>query len=90
MDRINVNVFRQMRDQKHGKKTNDIYAKPKPKNTNQKFTRPTGAYTLNSDQPQPQMGMVPKNQNQNSIQRVQEQNDEPDLYYANPNNYTTD
>ena len=88
MDRINANVFRQMRDQKHGKKTNDIYAKPKPKNPNQKFTRPTGAYTLNTPVPQQigtqSTGLVNPNQIHSSPQA------DVDLYYANPNNYTKD
>lgn len=90
MDRINVNVFRQMRDQKHGKKTNDIYAKPKPKNPNQKFTRPTGAYTLNTPVPQQlgtqSTGLVSNNPNQIKSSPP----DDVDLYYANPNNYTKD
>lgn len=89
MDRINANVFRQMRDQKHGKSTNtkEIFAKPVPKDPNKKFTRPTGQYTF---------GINKNTANKNSIVSVnnnmqsEDIEDDKDLYYANPNNYQMD
>lgn len=97
MDRINANVFRQIKEKKHGTadKKNDIFAKPKPKNPDKKYTRPTGQYTLNQPVPQQKQALpsssakgnnalVPKQQQLNEIP------DDVDLYYANPNNYTPD
>ena len=98
MDRINANVFREMKNAKHGKKVNDIYAPKKRSPDKRKFLQPTGKYELFDDVPganqynpnQISSGksnqMVPK-QNQNQINQI---NDEPDLYYADPNNYTRD
>ena len=95
MDRINANVFREMKNAKHGKIVNDIYAPKKRSPDKRKFLQPTGKYELFGDVPganqynpnQISSGksgqMVPKS-NQNQI------NDEPDLYYADPNNYTRD
>ena len=98
MDRINANVFREMKNAKHGKKVNDIYAPKKRSPDKRKFLQPTGKYELFDDVPganqynpnQISSGksnqMVPKH-NQNQINQI---NDEPDLYYADPNNYTRD
>ena len=98
MDRINANVFREMKNAKHGKKVNDIYAPKKRSPDKRKFLQPTGKYELFDDVPganqynpnQISSGksnqLVPK-QNQNQINQI---NDEPDLYYADPNNYTRD
>ena len=89
MDRINMNVFRQMKNEKRGLPTNkkEIFAKPKPKNPGKKYTRPTGQYTLG-------MGQGPQNdpyafeQLPDSAGANEEQG--MDLYYANPNNYQMD
>ena len=99
MDRINANVFREMKNAKHGRKVNDIYAPKKRSPDKRKFLQPTGKYELFDDVPGankynpnqlPSYGksnqMIPKS-NQNQINQI---NDEPDLYYADPNNYTRD
>ena len=96
MDRINANVFREMKNAKHGKKVNDIYAPKKRSPDKRKFLQPTGKYELFDDVP----GANQYNPNQISTgksgQMVSKQNqinqinDEQDLYYADPNNYTRD
>ena len=119
MDRINANVFREMKNAKHGRPVNNIYASKKKSPDTRKFTKPTGKYELFDDVPgcegmgmggmgmgknmplnknikqlpghyknmsQPDaQGLVPKNQI-NSIN----QEEDTDLYYADPNNYKRD
>ena len=41
MDRINANVVREMKNAKHGKKVNDIYAPKKRPTDQKKFLKPT-------------------------------------------------
>ncbi|MCQ2815691.1 MAG: FAM221A/B family protein [archaeon] len=87
MDRINMNVFRQMRNEKRGLPSNkkEIFAKPKPKDPNKKFTRPTGQYTLG-------MGENPKEDPYafEALPAAGGNEQQMDLYYANPNNYQMD
>ena len=97
MDRINANVFREMKNAKHGKKVNDIYAPKKRSPDKRKFLKPTGKYELFDDVPganqyNPKQissggksGQMVSKQN-----RFNQINDETDLYYADPNNYTRD
>ena len=82
MDRINANVFREMKNAKHGRKVNDIYAPKKKSPDKRKFTQPTGKYELFDDV---KGGNEPK-----QIIPANQINEEPDLYYADPNNYTRD
>ena len=51
MDRINANVFREMKNAKHGKKVNDIYAPKNKPPDKKKFLKPTGKYELFDDVP---------------------------------------
>ena len=101
MDRINANVFRQMKDKKHGKPVYNIYATKNTSNTNKKFTKPTGKYTL--DEPVPgynpnQITSGASNKGTNVVPYKGSHKlpndalpgEEPDLYYADPNNYTPD
>ena len=83
MDRINANVFREMKNAKHGKKTNDIYAPKKRSPDKKKFTKPTGKYELFDDVP----GANTQPQQLPSGNQI---NEDTDLYYADPNNYTRD
>ena len=80
MDRINANVFRQMKDKKHGKPVYDIYAKPK-KNSDKKFTAPTGKYSLYDNVPGGNTKALPQNPQDFLPEDV-------DLYYADPNKYS--
>ena len=94
MDRINANVFREMKNAKHGKKVNDIYAPKKRPPETKKFTKPTGKYELFDDVP----GANNYNPNQISTGKQNQliakneiiDNEDQDLYYADPNNYTRD
>ena len=101
MDRINANVFREMKNAKHGKKVNDIYAPKKRPPDQKKFLKPTGKYELFDDVPGANNNYNPKQitsgpqnqlmkQNPNPNQIINEINDDQDLYYADPNNYTRD
>ena len=95
MDRINANVFREMKNAKHGKKVNDIYAPKKRSPDKRKFLQPTGKYELFDDVPGYNQNQFSGKSNQmisnkNQINQINEINDEPDLYYADPNNYTRD
>ena len=94
MDRINANVFREMKNAKHGRKVNDIYAPKKRSPDKKKFLKPTGKYELFDDVPgyNPNQlssgkgsGQMLANQNPNQINF-----EDQDLYYADPNNYTRD
>ena len=94
MDRIDANVFREMKNAKHGKKVNDIYAPKKRPPETKKFTKPTGKYELFDDVP----GANNYNPNQISTGKQNQliakneiiDNEDQDLYYADPNNYTRD
>ena len=89
MDRINANVFREMKNAKHGKKVNDIYAPKKRSPDKKKFLRPTGKYELFDDVP----GYNPKQLSSGKpgqLANYNQINEEQDLYYADPNNYTRD
>ena len=100
MDRINANVFREMKNAKHGKKVNDIYAPKNKPPDKKKFLKPTGKYELfddvpgyNNNQPSPNNQLMNyNNPNPNKINNPMknEINEEQDLYYADPNNYTRD
>lgn len=94
MDRINANVFREMKNAKHGRKVNDIYAPKKRSPDKKNFLKPTGKYELFDDVPgyNPNQlssgkgsGQMLANQNPNQINF-----EDQDLYYADPNNYTRD
>ena len=105
MDRINANVFREMKNAKHGKKVNDIYA-PKNRPPDKKnYLKPTGKYELfddvpgyNNNQSNPKNKLPPGKSNQliskntNNQKNIinNELDSEQDLYYADPNNYTRD
>ena len=96
MDRINANVFREMKNAKHGKKVNDIYAPKKRPPDQKKFLKPTGKYELFDDVPGVNNQSSPNNQlmnpNPNKINNHlnNEIEEEQDLYYADPNNYKRD
>ena len=94
MDRINANVFREMKNAKHGKKVNDIYAPKKRPPDQKKFLKPTGKYELFDDIPSTNNQSSPNNQlinpNPNKINNHLEEEEEQDLYYADPNNYKRD
>lgn len=78
VDRINMNAFREIKAKKHGTKQGEnIYAKPKPKNPNQKFTRPMPPSV------DPFTGeKIHQNFNEDVLK-----NENVDLYYANPNSF---
>ena len=82
MDRINANVFRQMKDKKHGKPVYDIYAKPK-KPSDKKFTSPTGKYSLYDKVPNSNQKALPSGNTPQDFLP-----DDVDLYYADPNKYS--
>ena len=82
MDRINANVFRQMKDKKHNKPVYDIYAKPK-KPTDKKFTSPTGKYSLYDNIPNANQKSLPSGNTPQDFLP-----DDVDLYYADPNKYS--
>ena len=101
MDRINANVFRQMKDKKHGKPVYNIYATKNTSNTNKKFTKPTGKYTLDEPVPGYNPNQITSSANNKGTNVVPYKGshklpndalpgEEPDLYYADPNNYTPD
>ena len=96
MDRINANVFREMKNAKHGKKVNDIYAPKKRSPDKRKFLQPTGKYELFDDVPGAnqynpnQISSGKSNQMVSKQNQINQINDEQDLYYADPNNYTRD
>ena len=95
MDRINANVFREMKNAKHGKKVNDIYAPKKRSPDKRKFLQPTGKYELFDDvqggnQYNPNQISGSSNQIISNKNQTNQINDEQDLYYADPNNYTRD
>ena len=89
-----------MKNAKHGKKVNDIYAPKNKPPDKKKFLKPTGKYELFDDVPgynnnQSSPGnqlMNYNNPNPNKINNPMnnEINEEQDLYYADPNNYTRD
>ena len=82
MDRINANVFREMKNAKHGKKVNDIYAPKKRPPDQKKFLKPTGKYELFDDIPSTNNQSSPNNQlitpNPNKINNHLEEEEEQD------------
>lgn len=90
MDRINANVFREMKNAKHGRPVNNIYAPKKKAPETRKFTQPTGKYELFDDVPGGTFNPNQLPQNPNNPNSIQALPQEDDLYYADPNNYKKD
>ena len=90
MDRINANIFREMKNAKHGKKVNDIYAPKKRSPDKRNFLKPTGKYELFDDVPGYNPNQISSGKQGQLVPNQNVINEDQDLYYADPNNYTRD